>query len=54
MDLLDPERTAGQVFAQLRNQLDLNLPTELAGGLVKPNLSIQGLSRSLGVVPDGL
>jgi hypothetical protein len=54
VDLCDPEATAGQVFAQLRDPLDLNLPAELAGGLVKPNLSIQGLSRSLGVVPDGL
>jgi len=57
VELLDPEQTAGQVFARLlptSSPLDLNLPAERAGGLVRPNLSIQGLSRSLGAVPGGL
>jgi hypothetical protein len=57
IDLVDPERTAGQVFAKLTsasNPLDMNLPAKLAGGLVRPSLSIQGLSRSLGVAPTGL
>jgi hypothetical protein len=56
VELADPERTAGQVFARLSesNPLDLRLPAERAGGLARPNLSIRGLSRSLGAVPDGL
>lgn len=56
VELLDPETTAGQVFARVASghALDLDLPTDRAGGLVRPNLGIGGLSRTLGAVPGGL
>jgi hypothetical protein len=56
VELVDPERTPGQVFARLPpgSPMDLNLPADRAGGLARPNLSIQGVSSSLGAVPGGL
>lgn len=41
---------AGQVFARLPAPTALNFVPDKAGGLVAPNISISGLSRSLGPV----
>jgi hypothetical protein len=57
IELRDPASTAGEVFARITSAnggLALDLPTDRAGGLVRPNLSIGGISRSLGAVPGGL
>lgn len=42
----------GEVFAQLSSKVDLPFPAEKAGGLVKPDTSIQALSRSFGPIAD--
>ncbi|MCQ6563984.1 hypothetical protein [Paenibacillus mendelii] len=42
----------GEVFAKLSRKVELPFPAEKAGGLVKPDTSIQALSRSLGPVAD--
>ncbi|SHF56797.1 hypothetical protein [Streptoalloteichus hindustanus] len=54
IELVDPATSPGQVFARLREPLGLNLPTERAGGLARPNMSIGALSRELGAVPPAL
>lgn len=53
--LTNPDSGTGQIFAQLADgPLALGIPTDKAGGLVTPNLSITGLSRTLGPVPPVL
>jgi hypothetical protein len=42
----------GEVFATLTQKLDLPFGAEKAGGLVKPDTTIQALSRSLGPVAN--
>jgi hypothetical protein len=54
VELVPPDQTPGQVFAKLASPLDLNLPVERAGGMVRPNLGIESLSRTLGAMPPGL
>jgi hypothetical protein len=46
----DPTQNRGQVFARMK-PLSLMPPADKVGGLVTPNMKVDGLSRSLGVVP---
>jgi hypothetical protein len=65
IELTDPVRTAGDVFAQLvqvgatsadltSTTLPVSLPPQRGGGLAGPSIAIGALSRSLGAVPPGL
>ncbi|WP_219835383.1 hypothetical protein [Paenibacillus sp. R14(2021)] len=47
---MDPQNNRGELFAELPTSLALPIPPELTGGLVKPDMSIAGLSRLLGPV----
>ncbi|MCP2033575.1 hypothetical protein L1279_000558 [Planomicrobium sp. HSC-17F08] len=48
----DAVQNKGEVFMKLTEPLNLAIPAEKAGGLIKPDSMIEGLSRSLGVVND--
>jgi hypothetical protein len=54
VSLVDPAATPGGMFARLQTRLPLKMPAQKAGGIATPNLSIDGISRSLGTVPAGL
>jgi hypothetical protein len=47
---MDPGVNKGEVFANLNDPLGLPFAAEKAGGLVKPDTSISGLSRALGPI----
>ncbi|MCO6449392.1 MAG: hypothetical protein J5I90_01270 [Caldilineales bacterium] len=53
---LDAPQNKAEVFAKLKNGLALPFAADKAGGLIKPDSSIGGLSRSMGPVgkPDSL
>lgn len=48
----DPGVNLGEVFATLKAPLPLPFAAEKAGGLVKPDMAIGGLSRAMGPVAD--
>ncbi|EMA7399384.1 hypothetical protein J0801_27680 [Bacillus cereus] len=45
-------KNKGEVFAKLIPELELPFPAEKAGGLIKPDSTIEGLSRSIGTVAN--
>ncbi|MGK7379759.1 hypothetical protein ACSFXN_18235 [Planococcus sp. 1R117A] len=48
----DAVQNKGEVFMKFTEPLNLAISAEKAGGLIKPDSMIEGLSRSLGVVND--
>ena len=46
----DPAANKGQAFASLVNGLPMAFPADRSGGLAKPNMNINGLSRVIGPV----
>jgi hypothetical protein len=48
----DPTVNKGEVFAMLAPPLALPFAAEKAGGLIKPDSTVSGLSRSVGTVAD--
>jgi hypothetical protein len=51
VNLQRPDPNRGDVFAKLVEPAALSVPPEKAGGIVAPNLSIDGLSRARGPLP---
>jgi hypothetical protein len=49
---IDGVGNKGEVFASLTKPLDLPFAAEKGGGVVKPNTTIKGLSRTLGTVAN--
>ncbi|PGV73201.1 hypothetical protein [Bacillus thuringiensis] len=48
----EPSQNPGGVFASLINEVGFDFPTEKSGGIVKPDMSIKGLSRTFGPVAN--
>jgi hypothetical protein len=53
---LNTTTNPGQTFLKLVNPLQLNFPAEKSGGVARPNMGVEALSRTLGAVakPDQL